>query len=182
MIRPNANLFSFWDSCEVRNGLIKMSHKIRHVIEHICSCILRYIFYSCSVNYYHIKRKLKIFRLINFTYMYSTQLILHFPANSLKNVFTHNLITIKETRRLIIRFIYANKITLIERINLAKFRFLLHRVFCWIALNGTSSIVVPVTSTYPSTQWAAVSTQSGLKIEPPHLWISKYSNDAWKHY
>jgi hypothetical protein len=87
--------------------------------------------------------------------MHSTYLILHFPAKSQGNVFTHNfyknVITIKKTRGIMVRFIHAIVIISIEKINLAKFRVLLQHVLCWIALNGTSRIVVPVTSTYPST-------------------------------
>ena len=49
-------------------------------------------------------------------------------------------------------------------------------------LTETSSVLVLVTSTHPSTQWAAVTTQSGLMIEPPHWWLPLYSIDTWKHY
>jgi len=36
-------------------------------------------------------------------------------------------------------------------------------------LSGTSSRLVHVISTHPSTQWAAVTTHIGLMIEPPHM-------------
>jgi hypothetical protein len=52
----------------------------------------------------------------------------------------------KEQRVIIDRFIYAIKITLIEKISFTQFRVLLHCVFCWMALNGPSKIVVPVIS------------------------------------
>jgi len=49
-------------------------------------------------------------------------------------------------------------------------------------LTETSSVLVPVTSTHPSTQWAAVTTQFGLMIEPPHLRLPPYRNATCKHY
>ena len=47
-------------------------------------------------------------------------------------------------------------------------------------LNRHCNPLVPATSTHPSTQWAAVTTQSVLMIEAPHLWEPSYSYDTWK--
>jgi hypothetical protein len=75
------------------------------------------------------------------------------------------------------RFIYVIKIPLTERMHSTQLRVPPHTVFCWIAHNRTFQPLVPVTSTHPSTQLAAVTTQSGLMIEPPHMGLPPYSND-----
>ena len=49
-------------------------------------------------------------------------------------------------------------------------------------LNRRSNPSLPVTSTHPSVQWPAVTTQSGLMIEAPHIWEPMYSYDTWKNY
>ena len=67
------------------------------------------------------------------------------------------------------RFIYVIKILLIERMHFTRLRLSPHCIFCWTSHNP----ILPVISTHPSTQWAAVTTQLELMIEPPHLWLPK---------
>jgi hypothetical protein len=73
------------------------------------------------------------------------------------------------------------------RLKLLPYRgYILHSLDCHLTVHSVgshitvpSSLSVPVTSTHPSTHWAAVTTHSGLMIEPPHLWLPVYSNDTW---